>query len=698
MPAEPNKTQETSAGQDPIQFAEFTLDMERRAVFRASERVPLTQKPFEVLTYLVRNRGKVVSKAELLSAVWGGHQDDNLVEQAVRQIRLALREEAKKPRFVQTLPGQGYLFIGAPGRNPPPATPVVPDSKPDGAVPTYHRFVYAALLIVAIIAVVTFRSAPRDLKLTNPVKITRSQTRILSPLLTDGARIFYQRFENGRYTLAEVAGDGGDTISPRAEIPNPELCDIAPDGASLLLRDLVHSREDNEPVYIQPLIGGSARRVGEILAYDAAFYPDGRHILYSNAGAVYSADLEGRSKRPLFTFHGNAEWFRWSPDARTLRFSVIDAKTEATALWEWSATGTQPRRLLPEFPYQQCCGSWTADGRSFVFQTRVDTTFQIWSRREAAGFLRMAGSPAPLAQGTMNYRGPLPGKDGRKLFLRSEAPQGQFVRYDQPSGQFITLLPSISARTAAFSRDGRRIAYTSLADNNLWQCAAGGSECRQLTRGLQQTALPRWSPDGRTLVFMGRQPGGNWRIFAVSADGQDMHPLTPAGRSDGDPDWSPAGDRVVFGNVLEPPETKAIYILNLAAKTIQTLPGSQGYYSPRWSPDGRFVVAINSRDRTMGLFNFASAAWERLTDIPGAYPNWSHDGKYVYFLANGAGGRAIFRTGIQTRNTEKFAGLEGVERAPFMMGDWIGLTPDDSPMAVRNLTTEDIYAWDFASP
>jgi hypothetical protein len=52
---------------------------------------------------------------------------------------------------------------------------------------------------------------------------------------------------------------------------------------------------------------------------------------------------------------------------------------------------------------------------------------------------------------------------------------------------------------------------------------------------------------------------------------------------------------------------------------------------------------------------------------------------------------------LRDGRTEKVVSLVSIERAPIVMGDWVGLAPDDSPMAVRNLTSEDIYAWDFGS-
>jgi Tol biopolymer transport system component len=354
--------------------------------------------------------------------------------------------------------------------------------------------------------------------------------------------------------------------------------------------------------------------------------------------------------------------------------------------------------VLPEFPHPQCCGSWTPDGKSYVFQVRVENTFQIWARREKSGLpFQTAGRPVTLVSGAVNYRGPLIGQSGRKLFMRAESPKGQLVRYDARSGQFLTLAPSISARTAAFSRDGKWMAYTSVTDNNLWRCTAEGTGCLQLTHGMQQTALPHWSPDGRTLAFMGRRFGGNWGVFTVTASGEHLQSFSPEHRSDGDPDWSADGQRLIFGNVLEAAEAKALYLLDLRTGNISALPGSKGYYSPRWSPDGGLIVALHADDQRLAVYDLGTRQWRPLSQIPGSYPSWSHDGRYVYFVSNAEGGRSVFRVDLRDSRTEKVVSLVSIERAPIVMGDWVGLAPDDSPMAVRNLTSEDIYAWDFGS-
>lgn len=559
----------------------------------------------------------------------------------------------------------------------------------------------SVIVVCGLFAAFAERHTPPDLAVANPTRITQSQTRILSPLLTDSVQVFYLQYENNRYNVAEVPVNGGQSAATVTGVTNPELCDLSQGGQAMLLRSLTHSRDEDAPVYIQPK-DGPAQRVGNILAYDAAWYPDAKRILYSADGGVYSSDRAGISRQRLFSVPGNAYWFRWSPDGAKLRFTVISTKNEETSIWEASADGKDPHRLFSELQAHLCCGTWTPDGKFYLFQVRAGNAFQIWAQRERSRFLFSAKSrPFPLILGAMNYRGPLVSGNGRKLFVRTENQKGELVRYDPKSGRFVPTLPSIPARTLAFSKDGKWIAYTSLADNDLWRCRADGKECIQLTQDFKQTVMPRWSPDGRMIAFMGIHFGGEWGIYAVPANGGAIRSLSNGSQSRGNPDWSPDGQRLVFGNVVvfgvgpSFSDLGGIYILDLHTQKISELPESTSYFSPRWSPDGRFLVALHADDGYLYLFDFGSKTWGRLAKVPASYPNWSRDGKYVYFSSSAAGSRAVFRVAVADRAVEKVASLSDVGSGSFFMSDWIGLAPDDAPLAVNDLTTEDIYAWDL---
>ena len=562
----------------------------------------------------------------------------------------------------------------------------------------WHPAFVAALVALALAGLFfALRPSPPEPRLLHGTKLTNSLQAKLSPLLSDGVRIYFEEVENGAYRIAQVLLAGGETTAVPTSVPNPEICDLSPDGKSMLLRSLKHSRDEDAPVFIQSLASGKVQRLGQIVAFDAAFHPDGRHIVYTaDSGTFYWTELAGGLGRKMFSIPGNAHWIRWSPDAERVRFTVIDPKTEATSIWEAAADGRNPHRLFLDFQnsVQPCCGSWTPDGKAFVFQVRTGSTFQIWTHNERTRFLSNTTNAAtPLTSGPINYRGPLLSKDGKRLFVRTEVLKGEMVRFDRKSHSYIPLLPGVSARTGAFSKDGNWIAYGSLTDNNLWRSRADGTERLQLTRELQQVAMPRWSPDGHQITFMGRRYGGTWGIFLVAASGGFTDQLSSSPQGDADPDWSPDGDELVFGNILNPSIHLDIRILHLKSRKVSILPGSAGYVSPRWSPDGRLIIAIRLEDKHLVVFDPAFQRWRDLTDIPAGYPNFSRSGTHVHFLSTNAGRRVVYRVDVKTRKLERVASLESVEQGSFFLGSWVGIAPDDSFIAVRNLTTEDLYSW-----
>jgi DNA-binding winged helix-turn-helix (wHTH) protein/Flp pilus assembly protein TadD len=95
-----------------VGFGPYRLDLDRRLLLRKSEPVPLQQKALEILIVLVQNRGEVVSKDDLMKAVW----PDAFVEEAnltqnVFVLRKTLGEGPKENRYIATVPGRGYRFV-----------------------------------------------------------------------------------------------------------------------------------------------------------------------------------------------------------------------------------------------------------------------------------------------------------------------------------------------------------------------------------------------------------------------------------------------------------------------------------------------------------------------------------------------------------------------------------------------------------
>jgi DNA-binding winged helix-turn-helix (wHTH) protein len=113
----------------PFFFEPFHLDVRDARLFRSGEPVPLTPKAFGVLCHLLRHAGRLVTKEELIDAVWEDAQvSDASLKVCVREIRQALGDEAQQPRFVETVHRRGYRFIGK--LSDPPAVAAVPPAEP----------------------------------------------------------------------------------------------------------------------------------------------------------------------------------------------------------------------------------------------------------------------------------------------------------------------------------------------------------------------------------------------------------------------------------------------------------------------------------------------------------------------------------------------------------------------------------------
>jgi DNA-binding winged helix-turn-helix (wHTH) protein len=103
-------------------FDDFELDVQSLRFTASGENCPLEPKSFRLLQFLIENPGRTVSKEEIVAAVWTGiFVSDNSVTRAVTQIRKALHDDAKEPRYIATVPTVGYRFIGEfkKERNPP---------------------------------------------------------------------------------------------------------------------------------------------------------------------------------------------------------------------------------------------------------------------------------------------------------------------------------------------------------------------------------------------------------------------------------------------------------------------------------------------------------------------------------------------------------------------------------------------------
>ena len=560
----------------------------------------------------------------------------------------------------------------------------------------------AALIVAAVLAFL-FRPALPPPRITGSTQVT-NDGHDKYRMVTDGSRIYFSSLSGLNSSLYQVSTAGGDTVAVQTSISNPNVLDISPDRSELLVASCVGELEDC-PLWILPVLGRSPRRLGNVVASwgAAAWSPDGREVVYAQANSLYRAKIDGTEWRKIVSVAtgGTPYWPRWSPDGSRLRFSV-QTQTSGTSLWEVAADGNNLHPLLSGWnnPPSECCGSWTPDGRYFLFQAQRGGTTNIWAIREESGFLQKAShEPVQLTTGPASTYYPIPSIDGKKLFGVSVRVRGELVRYDSASHQFTPYLSGISAMEVNFSRDGEWVAYVAYPEGTLWRSKVDGSERLQLTFSPLSVGQPRWSPDGTRIAFMAVEPGKPWSVYIISAEGGSPEQPVPGDHRGAHPNWSPDGKSLLFGHYPPGSGKLDLEILDLWTHTVSKVPGSEELWAPRWSRDGRHILARPPAGNRLMLFDVTTQNWTELASIGVIWPEWSREGDYIYFLGFPIGGQpsGVFRIRIGDRRLEQVVSLKDFRQARDL-GSWAGLAPDDSPLLVRDAGTHDIYALDWEAP
>jgi eukaryotic-like serine/threonine-protein kinase len=529
-----------------------------------------------------------------------------------------------------------------------------------------------------------------------------------TPLVSDGSRLYLQEMYGAKTLIAQVSIQGGETVPLQTEWKEPQIVmDLSPDRSELLVRDFFGSSPERT-ISKMSLLDGTPRPVGHMSGHDAAWSPEGNRICYANDNELYLANSDGSESKRIASLPGPASWPRWSPDGKLIRFTVQDTNGR-TSLWEVAPDAPNPHVLFsrPDHSSSECCGSWSPDGKHFVFQLTQNGGTSLWEVREQHSLFGTSISEATrLTDGPLNVSAPLFSTDGHRIYAVVQQRRGELVRYDANLRTFQLYLGGISADHVEFSRDSRWIAYASFPEGTIWRSRPDGSERLQLSSAPISALFPRWSPDGQRIAFMGSRSGSAVKIYLVQSKGSEPERLMPDDSPEIDPNWSPDGNSIMFAKLPSVNDTDKgsplIQILDLKSRRITTLPGSEGLTAPRWSPDGRFVAAVALSGGKWGnpaalLFDFTTGKWTPLEDDPIDNKWWSQDGKYFYFDKYMDNDPAIYRLRLSDLSIERVAGMSAVRRSFSDMGWWMGIAPDGSPMVLRDTSIEEIYALDFSS-
>jgi Tol biopolymer transport system component len=518
-------------------------------------------------------------------------------------------------------------------------------------------------------------------------------------MVTDGARIYFQEWSGGRQVLAQVSTAGGETGIILTPFTNTLISDISADRSELLASDNV-ATESEDPFWIVPLPTGAPRRLGDVMGHAAAWSPNGQQLVYANGSDLYVANRDGTSPRLLMHVPGRAHELTFSPDGVRMRFTLGEPFTGNTALWEARADGTGLHALLPGWnnPARECCGKWTADGHYFLFVSTNSKGRNIWALPERSGFFgKVSSAPLQLTTGPLRFDEARPSPDQSKLFVVGGQSRAELVRYDERSQQFLPFLSGISASELDHSRDGQWVTYVTYPDNTLWRCRTDGSNRLQLTYPPVEAHLPRWSPDGKQIAFVASR-GDRWELFLISAQGGTPQELLSQNNANvADPVFSADGAQLAFGPLSG---RGVIDLVDLKTRRVSPLPGSEGLFSPRWSPDGHYLAALAGDSLKVLFFDFKEQKWSEPIAENAAigFPTWSRDSMYLYFDEGGAD-PTFRRLKVGAKRSEALFSLKGMPQfLSNMVGTWSGLAPDGSPLFTRDISTQEIYALDVEFP
>ena len=741
-----------------IAFGLFEVDLQSGEIWKSGFRVRLQELPFKVLSVLLAKPGQVVSRGELQMQVWGPDTNvdfERALAVAVNKIREALADSADNPRFIETLSKRGYRFIAPVSVTskivPSPAVAEAAIPRIDAAVQTQYVFAAgeqalpqfhlppgsyilpkqlaefpadragsstrkhfspretvlacAIALLLGLVIVLLLRGFPPaapplrvdQVTHNSPISAGSLGMESLLTLVTDGDRIVTSVSAGGKSELAAIDISTGEVqpLTIPGELASATISDISSDGSHLLLRSHLSSASD-QPLWVVPTAGGSALRVGNVLAQDATWMPDGTTILFSSGNDLMLVRPDGGSVVPYARLKGRAFSLRWSPDGALLRFTLMDPSTHTSAIWEKESGKRTAHRLLrgAQDHAFECCGTWTGDGKDYVFVRSSMAGSNLWTVKGDAA------TPTQLTNGPLRYSSPVAARSSHRIFFYgSDQPSG-LQRYEgselgfRPARSFLA-----DANRVDYSRDGKWVAWTDTAAR-LWRARANdGSEKMQLTANDLEVFLAKWSPDAKELALMARGQRQAWQLYLVSADGGKPERLLEESRNAADPDWSADGRYLVYGREPDAlgkeggPHT--IEIFDLQTRKTITLPQSEGLFSPRWSPDSKWIAALTLDQKKVMLFNVAENRWRELASTSAADPVWSSDSQALYVHAFMAEKQPILRISVpagQIRPVASIADFHSGEPANYFFG---GLAPDNSPLVRPRVGTGNLYVLDL---
>jgi len=604
-------------------FADFTLDPLAGIIRRGEHEIELRSKSVEVLAYLVEHHGRLVTREELMQAIWPDVAvNDESLTRCVADIRKVLCDEQQ--RFIRTVPRRGYIFA-VQVTTPVLEFPVVPKSKtqpvllPSG----YRRYTVLIGLAAVLIGAVSVVSIAKG--------------------------IWKAQETNTPFRAVPLITLPGVSRSPS----------FSPDGERIAFT-WTGPNQENQDVYVQQIGVGSPLRLTTDPAtdYNPVWSPDGSWIAFlrripedpgrSEVRLVPPAGGPERKFSEIYvpqTYFLIPPYLSWCPDSSCLIVTDSLGQGQSAALFVQSLDTGEKRQLTrPKAPaLGDSHPAVSPDGRWLVFRHQSDGSRigELYRLRLRAGVVGEGESERVTAPAMdAGYPAWVPGSN--QILFASEVSEilGYLWKLSVTGSGSAERLPFIGEDglmpviSGPQRRQPPRLAYVrSFQDSNIWRIETSRPGAPASTRPVvavsssRRDSTPQLSPDGRRIAFASDRSGA-WEIWTSDLDGANAIQLTSLGTAAGAPTWSPDGQRIVF----------------------QASRNGQG--------DIYIIPAVGGKPRNLTL-NGAN-------DMR---PSFSHNGKWIYFTSTRSGDRQIWRMpafggdATQITSNGAFAGFESPDGA-----------------------------------
>jgi Tol biopolymer transport system component len=325
----------------------------------------------------------------------------------------------------------------------------------------------------------------------------------------------------------------------------------------------------------------------------------------------------------------------------------------------------------------------------------------LWAIREKGDlFHKVDRRPVHLTSGPMSFEAPQPSADGKKIYAVGSQLRGELVRYDANAKQFLPYLEGASISDISFSPDKQWMAYVTYPDGILWRSRVDGSQKLQLTSTVPQFAnLPQWSPDSKQIAFSGSNVDRGATLYVISAEGGMPRPLSVSKDNVFGATWMPDGNEISFYDSPDYGSGEGVMkTVNLKTLQVNLITKATNLAFPVASPDGHYIASATIDGQKLMLFDFSNGQWSELLKADVGFITWSQDSKYIYFDSGLSEDRAFYRVRVADRKLERLADLKGFRQVVLFGISWSGITPDGSPLLLRDTSSQEVYALDFEAP